>query len=178
MEINNFDITLRLAELDDASFIVDLRNDEKKSRFISQSTSDESQQKEWLRGYKLRESQGLEYYFIAEDKNSNPFATYRVYNINENTVDIGSWITVPGWKFPLDAIKVDFLVKDFVFNKLNYGVLKFDVRKLNKSVINYHKKYNPTIIDEDENNFYFELTKQNFQETRAQFEKLFNKIKN
>ncbi|MDR2121888.1 MAG: GNAT family N-acetyltransferase [Flavobacteriaceae bacterium] len=173
MEIKDFGIVLRLAEIEDAGFILELRNDLKKSRFISVTSGDLSVQVEWLEKYKQREKRKEEFYFIALDEDGNKFATYRVYNIGPDTVEIGSWISSPSLKNPINSIKVDFLVKRFIFDTLNYKKLNFEVRKKNKSVINYHKKYNPQIIKQDDLNIYFELTKESFQETKNRFEKLF-----
>jgi hypothetical protein len=38
----------------------------------------------------------------------------------------------------------------------------FNVRKTNKTVLRYHLAFNPDKIGEDEQNFFFRLTQENF----------------
>lgn len=173
MEICDFGIVLRLVDIQDAEFILKLRNNKVKSKYINSTPNDLSLQVEWLNKYKEREKLKQEYYFIALDEDKERFATYRIYNINSESVEIGSWISAPELKKPINSIKVDFLVKKFVFEILGYTKLKFEVRRENRSVINYHKKYNPKIIKEDELNIYFVLTRINFQQNKDKFERLF-----
>jgi hypothetical protein len=48
----------------------------------------------------------------------------------------------------------------------------FEVRKKNKSVVRYHKMFNPTLIDEDALNYYYEVTRQQFDETKNKLIKI------
>ena len=70
MKISKYNISLRLVDEEDADFIVSLRSDEKKSRFISYTDPNIETQKNWIREYKKRENEGKEYYFIASDVNN------------------------------------------------------------------------------------------------------------
>ncbi len=65
-------------------------------------------------------------------------------------------------------------MKEFVFETLKYSKLRFEVNKANKSVVKYHKLFNPTLISESENNNYFILEKENFEIRRN---KIFSNIK-
>lgn len=171
--INKYNLTLRLVEEKDADFIVAIRTDASKSRFISETNSDVEKQKFWIREYKKREKAGEEFYFIAIDENEVEFSTYRLYDIREDTVEIGSFVSKPFYDIPINVIKVDVILKAYVFEELGFNNLKFEVRKENKSVVNYHKKFNPTLIDEDELNYYFVLEKKAFLANKIKFEKLF-----
>lgn len=171
--LSNYNIKLRLVEETDASFIIALRTDCLKSRFISPTDLDVEKQKAWIREYKKREKTGNEFYFVAIDQDNIEFATYRIYNKSENSIEIGSFVSKPLYSKPINVIKVDIILKEFVFSSLGYNQLNFEVRKGNKSVINYHKKFNPDLIDEDELNYYFTLNKENFLSAKSKFEKLF-----
>ncbi|WP_339657188.1 GNAT family N-acetyltransferase [Flavobacterium frigidarium] len=173
MELNHYNIKLRLVEIADADFIIKLRTDSSKSRFISKTDSNVQEQENWIAKYKERELIGEEYYFIAIDENDVKFATYRLYNKTIKSIEIGSFVSKPRYDKPLNVIKVDIILKAFVFKNLGYDELTFEVRKDNKSVINYHKKFNPTIIREDEQNFYFILERESFFKNKDKFEKLF-----
>lgn len=171
-EINNYGIKLRLVEETDANFIIDLRTDKLKSKFISNTDSDVEKQKKWIRDYKRREQKGDEYYFIAIDENDTEFATYRIYNKTEKSIEIGSFVSKPLYDNPINVIKVDIILKTFVFTSLRFDKLNFEVRKGNKSVVNYHKKFNPDLVKEDDLNYYFILNKKNFFDSKTKFEKL------
>ena len=162
-----------MVEEADADFIVEIRTDISKSRFISETNSDVEKQKLWIREYKKREKTGEEFYFIAIDENEVEFATYRLYDKSKDTVEIGSFVSKPFYDNPINVIKVDVILKAYVFEELGFSNLKFEVRKENKSVVNYHKKFNPTLIEEDELNYYFVLEKKVFLANKTKFEKLF-----
>ncbi|MEL1240094.1 GNAT family N-acetyltransferase [Flavobacterium flavipallidum] len=173
--ISNYNIKLRFVEEKDAAFILELRTDLSKSRFISQTDSDTEKQKEWIKNYKLREEKGEEFYFIASDVNEIDFATYRIYNKKEDTIEIGSFISRPSYNNPINVIKLDIIIKEYVFTVLGYQKLNFEVRKDNKSVVNYHKKFNPVIVNEDELNYYFVLEKEAFFESKIKFQSFLSK---
>lgn len=157
----------------DADFIIKIRTDDLKSRFISTTSADVEKQKTWIREYKKREKSGEELYLIAEDENGVDFATYRLYNKIENSIEIGSFVSKPKYDNALNVIKVDVILKSFVFNDLGLEKIRFEVRKENKSVINYHKKFNPILLHEDKLNYYFVLEKDAFLAASSKFEKLF-----
>lgn len=161
--ITKYGITLRLVAESDAPFIVAIRNDERKKSFISKSCPDVDSQVQWIRDYKKREAAGNEYYFIAEDETGEPFATYRGYKISDDVVGGGSWVTKPDYEKWINAIKLDVLIKELVFHKWGFIEARFDVRKQNKSVVRYHKHYHPTLLGENEEDFFFSLSSQQYE---------------
>jgi RimJ/RimL family protein N-acetyltransferase len=89
---------LRPIRLDDAQFVVDLRNHPRRSRFIHVTSSDVVQQEEWLHHYFERSS---DYYFVIEHvKTGEREGTLGIYNVDENTgvAEWGRWIVRPGSK--------------------------------------------------------------------------------
>ncbi len=164
---------MRLVEEADSDFIIEIRTDISKSRFISVTNSDVEKQKEWIKEYKKREKAEEEFYFICVDEDGIKFATYRIYNKKEDSIEIGSFVSKPFYDNPINVIKVDLILKDYVFQELHFDKLRFEVRKENKSVVNYHKKFHPTLINEDELNYYYVLEKKNFLANKIKFEKLF-----
>lgn len=161
MAIEYKGIKLRFVEVEDASFIVSIRNDEKKSRFISKTSPDVDAQKQWISSYKEREEQKKEFYFIAFDENED-FATYRVYKIDSGLPEIGSWVSKPEYSNIKNSVKVDIAVKNYVLNELKFDTLQFEVRKQNTSVNSYHKLFKPELIRTDEENNYYLLKKDTF----------------
>jgi len=171
--IQKYNIKLRLIEENDAEFIVDIRTDINKSKFISSTDSNIEKQKQWIRNYKKRETINKEFYFIAIDENDEKFATYRLYNISNDSIEVGSFVSKPFYKIALNVIKVDVILKSYVFETLGYDSLNFEVRKNNKTVINYHNKFKPDLINEDDLNYYYKLEKNSFFTNKVKFEKLF-----
>jgi len=162
MTIEYKGIKLRFVEADDAEFIVSIRNDEKKSRFISKTSQDVDAQKKWISDYKEREQQKKEYYFIAVDEKNEDYATYRVYKIESGLPEIGSWVSKPDYSNTKNSIKVDVAVKNFVLNELKFDTLQFEVRKQNTSVNSYHKLFQPELVRSDDENNYYLLKRETF----------------
>ena len=157
-----YGIQLKPVEESDADFIIELRTNNQKSRFISATNPDVTQQKEWIKDYKIR------------DENNEKFATYRIYNFQKNSVEIGSFVSKPNYDKPINIVKLDIMIKEYVFNVLQLENLHFEVRKLNMSVIKYHKKFYPKITSEDELNYYFSLNKSEFERGKQNFIKMLN----
>ncbi|MDA9339397.1 GNAT family N-acetyltransferase [Polaribacter sp.] len=173
--IEKYGIYLKYVEETDADFILKLRTNKNKSKFINPTSDDIQLQKEWIKNYKKREKAELEYYFIAFDKNNEPFATYRLYNRTKKTIEIGSFITKENYLNPISAIKLDIVMKEFAFETLNYDKLNFEVRKMNFSVVKYHKEYEPNLYKEDELNYYFIQKREKFNLHKGKFKKLFKR---
>jgi hypothetical protein len=170
---DKYSLKFRLVTENDAAFILGLRTNPLKSKHISPTDNDVDKQKVWIREYKKREEAGDEFYFVITDEDSMDFATYRIYNKTESTIEVGSFISIPSYKKPVNVVKVDIIMKTFVFDELGYNSLCFEVRKENTSVIEYHKKYHPKIIGEDNLNLYFLLEKDIFNDNKIRFNKLF-----
>ena len=78
-------IRLRLAEENDAAFILSLRIDPNKNKYLSNVGADVDKQREWLRAYKQREQQGQEYYFVIEDAHGLCVGVVRMYDFQDHS---------------------------------------------------------------------------------------------
>lgn len=174
MIFSKYGITLRTVTEQDAQFILDLRTDPDLNEFISSTSNDINQQIDWIRKYKEREINNQELYFITLDNNGNKCGTTRLYNFRNNKFELGSWIFLKEAPFGV-SIKADILSKEIAFEELKFDTCTFEVRKKNLSVIKYHKMYQPAIIGECEKNWYFELSKENFNLYKTKFLNLFIK---
>jgi hypothetical protein len=151
--IFKYNISLELVVEQDAIFIVNLRQGER-NKHISQTDTDISKQVEWIKEYKIREANNLEYYFIAKDINKKKWGTIRLYNLNGERFELGSWVFLKNSPEGI-AIKSDIIVRELAFEELGFNICNFDVRKDNKNVLRYHYGYKPNIISEDELHFPF-----------------------
>ena len=112
-----FGIRFRFVNENDAAFIIKLRTNPKLTRFIHDTDSDIDKQKEWIRNYKIRESEGTEYYFVVNYQNT-PVGLIRIYNIHEKVFTVGS--IVMGAEAPLHcALAATILVKEIAFEVLD-----------------------------------------------------------
>lgn len=171
--INKYGISLRLVEESDAQFIVDLRTDEKLSRFLSVTYADVEEQKKWLRAYKKREEKDEEFYFVALYQ-GRVYGTTRIYNIETDCFEVGSWLFAPDAPNGV-AVLADIVAREFAFEKLNVGRCKFEVRRKNVSVVKYHKSYKPILIKETEQDYFFVLDRDAFEEHKNKLIKILGK---
>lgn len=86
-----YGLSYRFVNEDDASFIVGLRTDPIKSRYIGSTDDSIESQEKWIRNYKIREREGTDYYFIFYF-GSIPAGVTRIYGIKDNHFIHGSWV--------------------------------------------------------------------------------------
>ena len=121
-------VNLRIVEVDDADFILSLRCDENKSKYLHKTDNDIDKQKDYIRKTLKKQN---EWYFIIERLTGEKIGTYRIYDVREESFCIGSWLMKNGVT-ALEMMESDYLTRKFGFNKLNFDKLHFDVRKGNK----------------------------------------------
>lgn len=88
---DKYGLTYRMVNEDDAAFIVALRTDPIKSRYIGSTDDSVESQKKWIRSYKERERKGTDYYFIFYF-GTIPAGVTRLYEIEDNHFIHGSWV--------------------------------------------------------------------------------------
>ena len=160
-------IFLREVSIEDAEFIVNLRNDPVKSKYISYTSSDINNQKEFIINYNKSIN---DFYFIICDWKFNPLGTIRIYDIIDESFCWGSWIISDN--APLNtAIESALLIYDFGFYALHYSSSHFDVKKENKRVLQFHQRFGAIIVGEDDLNYYFNYTRDNYLEARKKYQK-------
>ena len=162
---------MRLVEEADAEFIVALRTDEGLARHLHQTSADVAAQRKWIRSYKKRERNKQEFYFIAESYNGEKLGLNRLYNFRNDTYELGSWIFKKGLPESVPVL-ADLAVRDFAFDQLGFTTCAFDVRKENKSVVRYHQMFRPSLVREDDLNFYFELPVETYRKHKQKLIKI------
>ncbi|MDO4550596.1 MAG: GNAT family N-acetyltransferase [Planctomycetia bacterium] len=160
---------MRDAEIKDASFILSLRLDTRKSRYLNPTNNDLKEQEAYLQKYK--EEKQDEFYFIIEGYDRTPYGTVRIYDVGKDSFCPGSWLT--SYTAPLSAgLEGMLLALDYGFSRLKLPLAKYDVRSENKSVIRFHKRLGAVIVREDEQNVYFQLSKESFDDHKSYFEEM------
>jgi RimJ/RimL family protein N-acetyltransferase len=166
-------IKFRLVEIKDAEFIYKLRTNNKLNKYLSQISGSIEDQKKWIREYKKREKEKKEYYFVIMNENGDSIGLIRVYNIKNNYLEWGSWILNPEKSNPILALKSILLIYKFIFEKLKYEKANFDVRKENKEVVFFHKSYGAKIINENDIDYFFEFTKEDYELMKEKYKRFY-----
>lgn len=166
--INSKTIKMRYVEETDAEFILKLRLDERYNQFLSEVKADLESQKSWIRAYKKDELNKKQFYFIIERLDGTPCGTVRIYDFKKDSFSWGSWI-LNEEKTRYSAIESALMVYDFGFNSLNFAKSHFEVMKDNIRVVNFHKKFGAQEVSEDNENYYFSITKEAVQKSYDKF---------
>jgi RimJ/RimL family protein N-acetyltransferase len=172
MTVMNFKaktISFRLINVDDAEFILSLRNNNKLNKHLSQTSSSLEQQKEWIKNYKEREKKGTEYYFIIyRNDNNEAVGTVRLYDFIRERKSFcwGSWILNEN-KTKYSAMESAFLVYQIAFEDLGFERAHFDVRRENVKVIAFHQKMGAEVVSENDLDLFFEIEKNAISDARS-----------
>lgn len=119
----------------DAAFILSLRTDSSKSKYIHKVSGQITDQLEWLKKYYKREG---DYYFIIENKkNFNSEGVISLYDIERSTLsgEWGRWIISPG---SLSAVESAWLIYKLAFDVLNLKEVYCRTVADNSSVVSFH----------------------------------------
>ncbi len=164
--IENKSIILRDVEVDDAEFILSLRCDSNKAKFLNKTENNIEQQKEYIKKYKAKNN---EWYFIIENKEHEPLGTVRIYDvINNNDFCWGSWIIKDGAPVAT-GIASAVLIYEYAFYKLNFTKVHFDVRKENRSVRNFHERFGAECIKENKLDSFYIYSKEKYEKIRNRY---------
>ncbi|MFZ6657587.1 GNAT family N-acetyltransferase [Undibacterium sp. TJN19] len=151
-EIIGNKLRLRNAGINDARFIISLRTDATKARFLSATSPDVEQQVRWLEKYALDTNQ---IYFIIQNAERENIGTVRLYDQQANSFCWGSWIIQAG-AANSSSIESALLVYHFAL-ALGFEQAHFDVRKGNESVWKFHERFGAQKIRETAEDFHYTL---------------------
>ena len=136
--IEDFGVRLRPVRLDDAAFIVWLRNMDHAKGRIGDSAQDVASQEQWLRAYFERDG---DYYFIIETGCGIPVGTYGIYNMEGDHAEGGRWIVRPEVPAALPGI---ILAYEAAFERLGLSQLKGYTVATNYRVLSLNRKLGHT----------------------------------
>jgi hypothetical protein len=163
-------INLRPVTVADAEFILSLRLDAERAKHLSATGSDVNKQRLWIDAYKIRQTAGMEFYFIIEDHGGAPLGTVRLYDFVGESFCWGSWILRP--ESPASAsIESALQVYELGFFELGFTASHFDVRKENSRVVAFHKRLGAIVVREDNLDYFFEYEKEAYTSVRERYKK-------
>lgn len=164
-------VKLRLVELEDAQFIVTLRNYAKSQKFLSATSSNIEAQERWMRDYKIREGKGTEFYYVIQLHDDSPVGLIRLYDLKLDIFSGGSWIMAPGHPHQI-AVETVILLYDLCFDQLGYEKILLQVVKENQSVIRFHRRFGAVVDREDDRCVYLINTSSTMKGPREKFRKM------
>lgn len=170
MEINGKSINLRLVEVDDAEFIYNLRKNSKKMQYLSSTDGTVSDQRQWVRDYKKREQDNQEYYFIIESKQKEPLGLVRMYGFIDKSFCWGSWLIKENAPTST-AIESALQIYEFAFYHLAFSQSHFEVQKGNDKVIAFHKRFGAKVLDQNDEEYFFIITKKKYENARKKYKR-------
>lgn len=147
-------LVFRNAGLSDATFILELRTDAKKSRHLSSVSNQLSDQEIWLERYALR---GNEAYFIIENRAGDSLGTVRLYDSVNHSFCWGSWIVKNGVPQSV-AIESALMVYAYALETLGFLTAHFQVNKENERVSMFHERFGATRITENDVEYEYIIT--------------------
>lgn len=159
-------LVLRNAMESDAEFILSLRRDEKKSRYLSATPDDVSLQKNWLKKYSIIDDQA---YFIIVF-NDIDIGTVRIYDRIEKDFSWGSWIIASN--APNHAgIESALILYAYALDFLKFRRAHFSVRKSNESVCRFHERFGAIKVSDNEIDNNYVITEHAIAKSRARYKK-------
>jgi hypothetical protein len=171
--LNKYGIDARFVDEDDTDFVLSLRANKELTKYIHQVDDNRDKQLKWIRKYKIRESEGLEYYFIFS-RDGIDYGLERIYDIKEDSFTHGSFLFRPESPIGMSSL-CDIITREVGFDILGIPKNLFDVRKGNNNVLHYHKTFQPTFLYETELDRFYELSKENFDKNKQRYLRIFNK---
>ena len=132
--IEDFGIRLRPVCIEDAPFIVWLRNLEHARGYIGDSATDIASQEEWL---KFNFQCAGDYYFLIETIRGTPVGTYGIYDVNDCEGECGRWIIRPNIPAAVPSI---FLAFEVAFMQLGLKRLRAHTVSTNHRVLSLNRR--------------------------------------
>lgn len=155
-------INLRTVEIFDAEFIYEMRQNQKRTKYLSKVVGTVDSQKQWIENYKKREKEEKEFYFVIESKNEEKFGLVRMYDFKENSFCWGSWLIKEDAP-KTAAMESALQIYEFGFYKLGFEKSHFDVRIGNDKVVAFHQRFGAKIVDEDKLDYFFNFEKSDYK---------------
>jgi RimJ/RimL family protein N-acetyltransferase len=134
LQIEGYGVRLRPVRLDDAAFVVWLRNLDYVKGQVGDSATDVAGQETWLKNYFKREG---DYYFIAETLGGIPLGTHGIYDVRGTSAEKGRHIMRPE---VMAGVPAAMLATELAFGKLGLNELRASSVSTNLAVLSLHRK--------------------------------------
>ena len=159
-------LCFRNADVADADFILSLRTDSEKSRYLSSVSAELAGQQAWLARYAQADDQA---YFIIEYKGET-IGTVRLYDPQGDSFCWGSWILV-NTRPRQAAMESALMVYAYAVGHLGFNAAHFDVRKGNERVWQFHERFGARRTAETELDYFYQLDGEAIADSRQRYQR-------
>src|SRR4051812_41356722 len=135
LQAEGFGVRLRPVRMEDAAFILRLRNMDHAKGRVGDSAADVTGQEKWLRTYFDRAG---DYYFIIETLGGIPVGTYGLYNASDASAESGRWIIRPDVPAAIPSAVLAF---DIAFKKLGLKEVRVTTVSTNRTVLSLNLRF-------------------------------------
>jgi RimJ/RimL family protein N-acetyltransferase len=157
-------LSFRNATVQDAAFILSLRTDAEKSRYLSAVSGELAEQQAWLARYSQANDQA---YFIIEYRDE-PIGTVRLYDQQGESFCWGSWILK--YDCPSQAaVESTLMVYAYAVDHLGFKGAHFDVRKGNERVWQFHERFGAQRTGETELDYLYRIEATAIEASRIRY---------
>lgn len=131
-------ISLRAVSEYDAEFILKLRNDENKNKYVHSVDNDINKEILWIK--EQRERKGDYFFAIIRNEDSKTVGTISIYNVDsiEKTAELGRWIS---YGASIENIESIMLAHEFAFGILNIENVYTKTLQDNKNVVSLWRRF-------------------------------------
>lgn len=126
-----------------AEFIVRLRRDERKSKYIHETSNDIALQKKWIEEQNERSN---DYYFLMINNNGEFVGTVSIYNINNKKAELGRWVSVGNALENMDSV---YILHKWAFSELGLDTIYTRTLSENIKVVNFWKKFGAHMLSKE-----------------------------
>jgi RimJ/RimL family protein N-acetyltransferase len=135
IQAEGFGVRMRPVRLEDAEFIVWLRNLPHVKGRLGDSATDTAAQETWLRAYFQRPG---DYYFIVETLGKIALGAYGIYDLQGDSAESGRWVMRPDVPAAIPHAMIAF---ETAFGSLNLRELRAKTVSSNQSVLSLNAKF-------------------------------------
>ena len=135
VESEGLGVRLRPVRMEDAAFIVWLRNLEHAKGRVGDSALTVAGQEAWLKAYFDRPG---DYYFIIETAGKIPVGAYGIYDTRGTSAESGRWVIRPDVPAALPSATLAF---ESAFGSMGLTELRANTVSTNRTVLSLNKKF-------------------------------------
>ena len=174
--LERYGLKVRLVNEKDAEFIISLRSDPNKTKYMITLTDEIENQIRWIQEYKKREKEGLDYYFIYSNYQGKQIGLNRLSHIDYNAKSgkASSWIAIEGLKY--EPIIMVLLGNEIAFNLIGVDTTWGELHKNNISAYKVLKIFGYKLKDVGTEYYKSSLLKNDFVSASEQ-SNILNRIK-
>ena len=128
-------VDLKYVRIEDAAFILQIRQDPELTKFLPRLEITVEQQEEWLKKQQAREG---DYYFVVWRKDNTPIGVIRIYDVVGDEGQTGS-IAIKGTA--TETLEAKLLCEDFAYETLGLKKIHNFVRTENLAIVRFAETF-------------------------------------